>query len=63
MNALQYCILFNDQSTAARIRAVELALLNAQRATPPTQNLYLNAGDTSPPFLITTDPLEITQDE
>jgi ankyrin repeat protein len=36
MNALQYCILFNDQSTAARIRAVELALLNAQRATPPT---------------------------
>ncbi|XP_046640274.1 ankyrin repeat and death domain-containing protein 1B-like [Daphnia pulicaria] len=63
MNALQYCILFNDQSTAARIRAVELALLNAQRATPPTQNLYLNAGDTSPPVFITTDPLEITQDE
>jgi ankyrin repeat protein len=63
MNALQYCILFNDQSTAARIRAVELALLNAQHATPPTQTLYLNTGDTSPPIYITADPLEIIEDE
>ncbi|EFX67575.1 hypothetical protein DAPPUDRAFT_261447 [Daphnia pulex] len=63
MNALQYCILFNDQSTAARIRAVELALLNAQHATPPTQTLYLNTGDTSPPFFITADPLKTPEDE
>jgi ankyrin repeat protein len=63
MNALQYCILFNDQSTAARIRAVELALLDAQHATPTTQTLYLNTGDTSPPIYITADPLEIIEDE
>ncbi|EFX71811.1 hypothetical protein DAPPUDRAFT_59776 [Daphnia pulex] len=63
MNALQYCILFNDQSTAARIRAVELALLDAQHATPTTQTLYLNTGDTSPPIYITTDPLEIIEVE
>jgi ankyrin repeat protein len=40
MNALQYCILFNDQSTAARIRTIELALLINQQVTPPTRTIY-----------------------
>jgi hypothetical protein len=40
-----------------------LALPNAQHATPPTQTLYLNTGDTSPPIYITADPLEIIEDE
>jgi hypothetical protein len=29
----------------------------------PGLTLYLNAGDTSPPVYITTDPLEIPQNE
>lgn len=39
MNAFQYCILFNDQSTAARIRTIELALLRNRQVTPPTRTI------------------------
>ncbi len=34
MNALQYCILFNDQSTAAGIRTIELAFFEQPTSNP-----------------------------
>jgi hypothetical protein len=88
-SSTQYCILFNDQNTAARIRIIGLALLSNRQVTPPNRTiyirpgeeeiaieyetvdpletpgltLYLNAGDTSPPVYITSDPLEIAEDK
>jgi len=63
MNALQYCILFTDQLTAARIREVELMLLNEQLSVPSTETVYFSSKDDTPPDEITPDPLEITLDE
>ena len=63
MNALQYCILFNDQSTAARMRGIELAILNSQLAVPATQTVYISTVDNAPSADMDADPLYLLLDE
>jgi len=64
LKAIQYCGLFNDPETEARIKTVELALINALLTTPQPRTVYFNSDERhAAASNAAVDPLEIFPDQ
>jgi ankyrin repeat protein len=64
LKAIQYCGLFNDPETEARIKTVELALINAQLTIPQHRTVCFNTGERpTAANNAAVDPLDIFPDQ